>query len=180
MLRVVLIATLLLLERLLPSIAEERRLAFVGATGIDGTGAPPIEDLVLLVRGERIAAIGRASEVEIPRDAERVSASGRWIIPGLIDAHVHFFQSGGLYTRPDIIDLRAVRPYEVEIAAIGANIEATLARYLASGVTSVVDVGGSMGNFDVRALARRSPTAPRVAVAGPLLGTYAPPELSAD
>jgi imidazolonepropionase-like amidohydrolase len=180
MLRVVLIATLLLLERLLPSIAEERRLAFVGATGIDGTGAPPIEDLVLLVRGERIAAIGRVSEVEIPRDAERVSASGRWIIPGLIDAHVHFFQSGGLYTRPDIIDLRAVRPYEVEIAAIGANIEATLARYLASGVTSVVDVGGPMGNFDVRALARRSPTAPRVAVAGPLLGRYAPPELSAD
>jgi imidazolonepropionase-like amidohydrolase len=160
--------------------ANEPSVAFSGATLIDGTGAMPIEDAVLVVAGGRIATVGRSADVAVPQDAKRVELSGRWIIPGLIDAHVHFFQSGGLFTRPDIVDLRAVRPYEVERAAIRANIEATLARYLASGVTSVVDVGGPMGNFEVRALARRSPTAPRVAVAGPLLGTYAPPELRAD
>ncbi len=33
-------------------------------------------------------------------------------MPGMTDAHIHFFQSGGLYTRPDVIDLRSKVPYE--------------------------------------------------------------------
>jgi imidazolonepropionase-like amidohydrolase len=107
-----------------------------------------------------------------------VHASGKWVIPGLIDAHVHFGQSGGLYTRPDIIDLRSIRPYADEIARIKTKLPETFARYLASGVTGVVDVGGPMWTFDARALARRTRIAPRVAVAGPLLGTVAPEELS--
>jgi imidazolonepropionase-like amidohydrolase len=107
-----------------------------------------------------------------------VHASGKWVIPGLIDAHVHFGQSGGLYTRPDIIDLRSIRPYADEIARIKTKLPETFARYLASGVTDVVDVGGPMWTFDARALARRTRIAPRVAVAGPLLGTAAPKELS--
>ncbi|MCZ6523148.1 MAG: amidohydrolase family protein, partial [Alphaproteobacteria bacterium] len=103
---------------------------------------------------------------------------GKWIIPGLVDAHIHLFQSGGAYTRPDIIDLRAHRPYAEEVARVKARIELTLARYLASGVTAVVDVGGPLWNFEVRARAARAPLAPRVAVAGPLLATYAPPALA--
>jgi predicted amidohydrolase YtcJ len=39
-------------------------------------------------------------------------------MPGLVDAHVHFFQSGGAYTRPDVIDLRAHRSYEQEAAGV--------------------------------------------------------------
>jgi hypothetical protein len=67
---------------------------------------------------------------------------------------VNFFQSGGLYTRPDVIDLRDVRPYADEIAWIRQRIPNTFARYLASGVTSVVDVGGSFWTFKVRNLAQ--------------------------
>ncbi len=152
-------------------------MAFVGATVIDGTGAPPLADAVMVVRGERIAALGSRAEVTIPDEAVQVDVTGRWIIPGLIDAHVHFYQSGGLYTRPDIIDLRDVRSYADERAATEAKLPETLARYLASGVTSVVDVGGPLWNFEVRALAERTAMAPRVAVAGPLLATYAPSEL---
>jgi len=40
------------------------------------------------------------------------------VIPGLVDAHVHFFQSGGLYTLPDAIDLRTRMPYAQEVARI--------------------------------------------------------------
>ena len=160
--------------------AAGRPVAFVGATVIDGTGAAPVEDAVLLVEDGRVVALGTRAEVRIPGDASRIDLRDRWIIPGLIDAHVHFFQSGGMYTRPDVIDLREVRPYQVEIAAIREELPATLARYVASGVTGVVDVGGPDWNVAVRALAMDSDAAPRVAVAGPLLGTYAPPELEAD
>ncbi len=154
--------------------------AFVGGTLIDGTGGAPRADAVILVQGERIAAVGSRDEIPIPPEARVVDASGKWIVPGLIDAHIHFFQSGGLYTRPDVIDLRDVRPYADEITAIGQSIPDTLARYVASGVTSVVDVGGPFWTFEVRDLARRTERAPRVAVAGPLIATYFPQELKAE
>ena len=64
--------------------------------------------------------------------------------PRPLDAHVHFFLSGGLYTRPDVVDLREVRPYPEEIVGIRARIDRTLARYLASGVTAVLDAGGPL------------------------------------
>jgi len=153
---------------------------YTGAVIIDGTGAPPIEDGVILVEDGRITAIAPKTGVEIPEAAERVDISGKWIIPGLIDAHIHFFQSGGLFTRPDIIDLRGIRPYEEEIRRIREDIDETFARYIASGVTGVVDVGGPFWNFAVRAHARKTRMAPHVAVAGPLIATVAPPEIEAD
>jgi imidazolonepropionase-like amidohydrolase len=160
--------------------ATGRPVACVGATVIDGTGRAPVPDAVLLVEGGRIVALRPRGEVEIPEDAARIEVGARWIIPGLIDAHVHFFQSGGLYTRPDIIDLRAIRSYQAELAAIREKLPETLARYVASGITAVVYVGGPDWNLAVRALANELEAAPRVAVAGPLLGTYAPPELATD
>lgn len=154
--------------------------AFVGGSLIDGTGGAPRADAVILVQGERIAAVGSRDEIPIPPEARVVDARGKWIVPGLIDAHIHFFQSGGLYTRPDVIDLRDVRPYANEIARIRQRIPVTLAQYIASGVTSVVDVGGPFWTFDVRDLATRTEWAPRVAVAGPLIATYLPQELNAE
>ena len=56
------------------------------------------------IENEHISAVGNKSELAIPKNARVSDVSGKWIVPGLIDAHVHFFQSGGLYTRPDVID----------------------------------------------------------------------------
>jgi imidazolonepropionase-like amidohydrolase len=166
-----------LLAVVAPAGAQQRALALVGATLIDGSGSAPLANATVVIRGERIAAVGVG--IAVPADATVIDARGRWIIPGLIDAHVHFFQSAGLYARPDFIDLRALRPYEREITETRGALAATMARYIASGVTSVLDMGGPMWTFDVRAEAEWRGVAPRVAVAGPLLGTWAPPELSA-
>lgn len=65
------------------------RLALVGATAITMNGDQVIPNSVVLVDGNRIAAIGPAGQVTIPADARRVDVSGRWIMPGLIDAHAH-------------------------------------------------------------------------------------------
>ncbi|UCH11665.1 MAG: amidohydrolase family protein, partial [Fidelibacterota bacterium] len=118
--------------------------------------------------GNRITQVGPDTEVEIPPEVEVISAKDKWIIPGLIDAHIHFFQSGGLYTRPDAIDLRKHVPYaDEELRLIRERLADTFARYLRCGITSVVDVGGPYWNFEVRELARQSDMAPTVAVAGP-------------
>jgi imidazolonepropionase-like amidohydrolase len=158
-------------------------LAIVGASVVhpSRSDASAVErDVTVLVAGDRIAAVGPATSTRVPAGARVVDATGRWVIPGLVDAHVHFFQSGNLYTRPDIIDLRSVVPYDAEVKRNKARLSATFAVWLASGVTSVVDVGGPMWNFTVREEAARSATAPRVLVAGPLLSTIRDEQLELD
>src|SRR5207249_7773470 len=101
----------------------------------------------------------------------------KFILPGYIDTHVHFFQSGDLYTRPDAVDLTQLRPYAEEVGWIKKNLPDPFARYLRCGITSVVDVGGPFWNFEVRKIANATPKAPRVAVAGPLISSVSRPQL---
>lgn len=142
--------------------------AFVGATLIN-PGQAPLENAVVLVKDGRILGAGSATSVVIPKDAKRIDVKGKWISPGLFDAHIHFFQSGSIYTRPDALDLRKAKPYEEERAQIRANLQDTFARYLRSGITSVIDMGGPNWNFEVKELANKTQLAPRVWLTGPLL-----------
>jgi imidazolonepropionase-like amidohydrolase len=134
-------------------------------------------DSTVLVQGDRIVAAGRADAIQVPADAEVIEARGKWLIPGLVDAHVHFDQSGNLYARPDIADLTRWMPYAQEQARNHARLRETFAAWLRSGVTSVVDIGGPLWSFQVRAAARRSPDAPRVLAAGPLVSMVARTQL---
>ncbi len=63
--------------------------ALVGGRVIDGTGRPPIDDAVVLIDGERIDAVFRRGDMEVPSGAEVVDVSGSTVMPGLIDCHVH-------------------------------------------------------------------------------------------
>src|SRR5262249_52722268 len=152
-------------------------LVILGPTLIDGTGGPTISNAAIVIESGKIRDIGPRGKVRIPSNVRTIDAKNKWVIPGLIDAHVHFFQSADIYTRPDVVDLRKWRPYQNELDWIRSRLPVTFARYLASGITGVVDVGGPMWNFEVRDLAAKTKNAPRVAVAGPLISTYAPPAL---
>jgi imidazolonepropionase-like amidohydrolase len=161
--------------------AQSSIKAIVGGTVVNPEGAVSIENAVILIEENRIIKVGETKKIKIPKDAEIIQAGGRWIIPGLIDSHIHFFQSGGIYTRPDIIDLRKYVPYvEQELAQIQERIPDTFARYLRCGITSVVDLGGPFWNFEVREMAQQMKLAPRVAVCGPLISTYQPEALTTD
>lgn len=67
-------------------------IAFRGATLIDGTGAPPLANALLVIADGRIVSVGKASPEALralPAGTKVVAAEGKWILPGLIDAHVH-------------------------------------------------------------------------------------------
>ena len=65
------------------------KTAYVGATVFDGSGAPPMLDAVIIVADGHIEAIGPADLVTVPRGALEMRLDGKWVIPGLIDSHVH-------------------------------------------------------------------------------------------
>jgi imidazolonepropionase-like amidohydrolase len=66
--------------------------AIVGAKLVDGTGAPPIDNAVVIVNGDRVTAAGPRSRVQVPQGATVVDAGGKFLIPGLVDAHYHLNQ----------------------------------------------------------------------------------------
>ncbi|HEY1582245.1 MAG TPA: amidohydrolase family protein [Chthoniobacterales bacterium] len=152
-------------------------IALTGATVINPGDGQVLPGATIFIEGNEIAAVGAPNDVKIPESARRIDCRGKFILPGYIDTHVHFFQSGDLFTRPDVVDLTSVRPYGEELAWIKSHLDDTFARYLRSGITSVVDVGGPMWNFEVRKIANATAKAPRVAVAGPLISSVARPQL---
>jgi imidazolonepropionase-like amidohydrolase len=145
--------------------------AIVGGTLIDGTDASAVTDAVILVRGELIECAGSRADCRIPARARRLEARGTWVIPGLIDAHVHFSQTGWFDGRPDAVDLRDDFPYPRVVAGLAASPERFFQSYLCAGVTSVFDVGGYPWTWALRQRFATSMGAPRIAAAGPLLAT---------
>lgn len=65
-------------------------MLIAGGTLIDGTGRPPLADAVILIENGKIMRVGRSGEIAPPAGAEVVNAAGKFILPGLIDAHVHY------------------------------------------------------------------------------------------
>ena len=146
-------------------------------TAIDPGTGKIIPNAAIVVQGDRITSIVQNS-TEIPKKGDTViDAKGKFILPGYIDTHVHFFQSGDLYTRPDGLDLNSIRPYKQETEWIRSHLDDTFARYLRSGITSVLDIGGPLWNFEMRKRANATAKAPRVAAAGPLISSVSRPQL---
>ncbi|MEL6870530.1 MAG: amidohydrolase family protein [Pseudomonadota bacterium] len=105
------------------SIPRSSLIALQNVTVIDGNGNPPVTKRTILIEGDRIKAIFRAGSRALPKLTTRVDLQGMYVLPGLIDAHVH------LATDPEHGDsLSQVLP--------------RLGQYLRGGVTAVRDMGG--------------------------------------
>lgn len=154
-----------------PAATAPAAQALVGATLIDGRGGAPVADAVVSVRAGRIECAGTRAACPVDADATLTDLRGRWITPGLVDAHVHFSQTGWADGRPDALDVRDEWPYEKTEAELEAHPERFFRSYLCSGVTAVFDVGGYPWTTRLGRRAAEDPRAPHVAAAGPLLST---------
>ena len=117
-------------------------IALVGATLLDGSGGPALPDAAVVVRGGRIESIGLRAAFHLPKRTREVDVSGRWIIPGLIDAHVHM--APAMSWAPP--------------------------RFLAWGVTTVRDAHGGMASLSLKRRSNKgTPEGPRVYPAGAMI-----------
>jgi imidazolonepropionase-like amidohydrolase len=152
------------------TIVRAEKISLVGATVINPADRQVMPNATVVINGDKIerASMGKQNAASLGRQIDCV---GKFILPGYIDTHVHFFQSADLFTRPDGADFNSIRPYKDEVAWIKSHLDDVFARYIRCGITSVVDVGGPMWNFEVRKKANSTAKAPRVAVAGPLISS---------
>ena len=122
-----------------PVVPRDPVIAITDAMLWDGSGRPPVPNAVTLVRGERILCAGGLGECPIPEGARVLDAAGGWLIPGLIDTHVHllFLQKGS--AGRDLGDLKDL---------------------LAQGITAVRDMGTNPAELLARTRAQTA--APRV------------------
>ena len=112
-----------------PAAATNSVLAIVGATLIDGRGGAPLSDAVILIRGSKIGTVGPRKTTRVPPDAELFDATGKTLLPGLMDSHFHIERD---YELPPLV--------------------------LSRGITSVRDPGQWIEVFEpVRASARPQP-----------------------
>ena len=134
-------------------------------------------DQTIVIENRRISAVGPFKKIKLPANINVVDGTNKYIMPGMTDAHIHFFQSGGLYTRPDGLNLNSVYPYEKDQKWIKDNLSDMMKRYLAAGITTVIDVGGPLYNYAIRDKLNKIDSAPTAWVTGPLISTYEPPNL---
>ncbi len=114
---------------------------FTGATLIDGTGSPPLQDATVVVNGGLIEAVGRRNSVRVPDGAEVIDVQGMTLLPGLIDCHDHLANFGyDLAGRWGITEPRSLR--HMRIAAV-------LKQTLETGYTAVRDAGGLDAGFRI-------------------------------
>jgi imidazolonepropionase-like amidohydrolase len=108
-----------------PTSAAQRQdaaataLAFVDVTVIDATGAPPQPNMTVVIKGNRITALGATGTIELPAQTRVIQAQGKYLIPGLWDMHVHLQDPSGSF----------------------------LPLFVAHGVTGVRDVGLEMASI---------------------------------
>jgi imidazolonepropionase-like amidohydrolase len=106
--------------------------AIVGAMLLDGYERPPIHNSVIIVKGDRIVAVGTQADTDIPEEARIIDGGGMTVLPGLIDLHVHtMFLGHGDYAEWFPI----FEGKEEEMMEIAAK------QLLMAGVTTAVDLG---------------------------------------
>jgi imidazolonepropionase-like amidohydrolase len=128
------------MPRLRETPAPNATVAIIRANLWDGTGRAPVANAVTLVRGDRVLCAGAAGECPVPPRARIIDARGRWLIPGLIDSHVHLlFLARG---------------------SAGEELSLDLRDLLAQGVTTVRDMGTNPKELLTRVNALRA--TPRV------------------
>lgn len=142
---------------------DDRSIALVGGTLLDGYEAEPIHDAVVVLKGDRIVAAGSASDTEVPGGAHVIDTRGKTIMPGLIDLHCHV----------DLIghgDYESYYEFMRKRGGLAASREIASRHLIRAGVTTALDLGSSLDVLDTRARIKAGEIpGPNLLVSGPWL-----------
>ena len=118
-------------------------------TVIDTTGGPAQPDMTVVIEGDRITRVDKKHHAKIPKMAKEIDATGKYLIPGFWDMHVHTFFGNW----------------------IPGGREVTLPLFIANGITGVRDMGSELDLILAarKEIAEGSLIGPRMVVAGPML-----------
>lgn len=137
-------------------------IAFERATVHTMAGSQALPNHTLVVRGDRIQALGPTVDLPVPADAQRIDATGWHLMPGLADMHVHLLPLG-------VGTADGFAPDEATALARSAQV---LQVYLLHGVTTVRNMAGTPWHLQLRQAVRESRVAgPRIHTTGPILET---------
>ena len=142
--------------------AQTGAVAYTGATVWSGRGAPPVTDAILLVDGGRVVAVGR--HVEVPPGAAEVPLAGKFVMPGMVEAHAHV--SG------DWAPAEATSPED--------RVRGDLLLYARYGVTTVNSLGDGAAVLAVRDAAGPMPPHARLLAAGEVITASDPERARTD
>lgn len=117
------------------TLAQQNKYALVGGLLIDGTGAQPVRNSIVLINGENIEAVGTIGRLPVPEDYQLISTEGMTVLPGLWDPHVHLLYNG----HPDFSHWFST--YADQFASV--TIPASAHQFLMAGVTSVRDLAAN-------------------------------------
>ena len=152
--------------------AQSAVTAITGATLIDGTGAGPVADAVVVIDGDRIRAAGPKASVPVPPGATVIDGRGGFVVPGFIDTNVHLSLYGGVNDRYETLVRYNGRQPEIVLEA--AQLQ------LAHGVTTVRDSYGVLPALVTTRdrIARGEATGARILAAGNIVGWGGPYSIS--
>jgi imidazolonepropionase-like amidohydrolase len=146
---VLLFAVAIVAATLIAAVPRDQTLAFVHATVIDATGTTAQPDISVIIEAQRIVELGPSASISIPKNARVVDASGKYLIPGLWDMHVHEIFGDWL-------------PEDEKITPL---------LFVANGITGVRDMGGDLEALNKwrSRIAYGDLLGPRMFIAGPML-----------
>jgi imidazolonepropionase-like amidohydrolase len=155
-----------------PRPQNDRSLYLINGTLIDGTGREPISNAVVGIRNGRIFLAGRSGEVQVPSQADVLDVTGRYLLPGFINAHVHnAFNQNNLRTwaQAGVTTVRDVGAYESPSVAFAfrdsVRADLSCARLVAAGPLVTVP-GGYPASIGFPAMTVTSPEEARAKVTG--------------
>jgi imidazolonepropionase-like amidohydrolase len=128
---------------------QSKPLVLTHVTVIDTKGAPSQPDMTVIITGDRVTNLGRTGKIRVPKGAQVINATGKFLIPGLWDMHAHL----SFYA-----DMKQPHPPLTAFPALIAN-----------GVTGVRDMGGNLEQINKwrKEIAGGTLIGPRIVIAGP-------------
>ncbi len=150
--------------------------AYVGGNVLNPHTNLVVSEATILVDNGIITKIQPHSE-KVPPSYVVTSIENKWVIPGLIDGHVHLSQSGSAFTRPDTINATKIERYQADQKWLLDNLPSLLEDYLSLGITTIIDMGGPSEYIDHYREATQSGFYPAIYAAGTLLSPMSVPQL---